>query len=125
MTRQKPKPTERHIRWNFEESPDTPEETLLHLVAVDNKYVASIFERILGQNGVSFGAVAQERELKGKVKGTRLQYLFRTYQGFIDPRKISWDKTGKIAFQDTDLRERKSKAFSIEDYVRNIYSPEG
>jgi hypothetical protein len=122
MKRARPEITDRHIRWNFEQSPDNPEKTLLHLVVVDNRFLPAIIERVLSQDAISFGSTEQVREVEGKVKGCRLKYLFRTYEGNIDPRMIKWDKTGKIAFQDTDLRERISPASSIEEYVEKIYS---
>ena len=115
---------QRHVRWNCEPSPDSPdpEITRMHLVVADNKDLSGTITKIILQDGVSFGSVEQIRETKGKVTGSNLRYLFRTYDGYIDPRKINPDAVGKIFVRDQDLRERASGSEGIEEYVAGLYS---
>ncbi|MGC9309075.1 MAG: hypothetical protein ACP5D2_00070 [Candidatus Nanoarchaeia archaeon] len=117
----KPKITERHIRWNCEPSQERDDETYLHILVVDNKNLDASLDRAVFQQGAHFGAVEIIKELTGKA-GHGLKYLFRTYAGQIDPARIDWDKTGKRAVRDHTLYERKSKAFSLDNYVENLFN---
>lgn len=110
---------ERHIRWNWEISPDSQEMVRYHFVIVDDKDREGIMRRITGQL-LAINPIEPIRKEEGKVKGTEFRYLFESYDTVVAPRMISWGNVRKIVKRDHELRERK--VGNIEDYVANAYS---
>lgn len=108
----------RHIRWNWEISPDEYQQGRYHIVVVDDKgrerILLGIYEQI---QKISF--VQEVRRVDGKVKNSRLRYLFVSFDSSIAPREIDWSKTGKIVRKNDDLYERVRG--DLGDYVAEYY----
>ncbi|HJX50054.1 MAG TPA: hypothetical protein VJ438_01190, partial [Candidatus Nanoarchaeia archaeon] len=85
---------ERHIRWNWEKSPDNEEMVRYHFVVVDDKDREGIMRRITEQL-LAINPIEPVREEEGKVKGTEFRYLFESYDTVVAPREISWTKIGR------------------------------
>tara|TARA_Y100000310_G_C20664025_1_gene806447 strand:+ start:302 stop:691 length:390 start_codon:yes stop_codon:yes gene_type:complete len=113
---------ERHIRWNWEVSPDQEESIRVHYVIVDNKNREGTIERILTaiQNksiiNNSFNKVRSE---EGKVKNTDFRYLFVSYDTLYSQQYVNPSQFFSPVKKDSDLVERTRT--NIEDYVANIY----
>lgn len=108
----------RHIRWNWEESPDRFQYARYHVVVVDDKRREGIFLGIL-QQIQRISSIETIRKVEGPVKESKLKYLFVSFDTIVAPREIDWSKTGKVVRQDINLYERK--VGNIEDYVSNLY----
>lgn len=117
----------RHVRWNFEKSPmsdelsegaDSAAYARYHFVVVDDRSRQGIMERII-MPLAKYGEVIPVRSVEGKVRGTRLRYLFASYDSRIKPEMLELHKLGKLVIMDPDLRERKRG--NIEDYVAREY----
>ncbi|MBI2499166.1 hypothetical protein HYV88_02900 [Candidatus Woesearchaeota archaeon] len=108
---------ERHVRWNWEISPEYGL-VRYHIVVIDDKSRETTIERLLEQMQ-KYGFVERIRRSEGKVIGTDYRYLFESYDTPIAPREIDFSKTRKPVKQDQALRERKKG--NIEDYVSRIY----
>lgn len=110
----------RHIRWNWENSPDSEDMVRYHFVIVDDKFREGTMENILMQIQ-NFGSLEIVRSEEGKVEGTKFRYLFHSYDSNVAPRILDWSKV-KNCFvkRDSQLRERR-RGF-IEDYVFGLYS---
>lgn len=109
----------RHIRWNFEPSPDTLETGRYHFVVVDDKDREGIMERILEQVR-NYGGIEHIRTIEGKVTDSRYRFLYQSWDANVDPNKIDWEKIGKPVKRDRDLRERQNSQ-GIEDYLVRTY----
>jgi len=117
---------DRHVRGNWEKSPDLPdvegiEAIRYHFVIVDDRDREGILRRILDQIQKISAIVMVREGIIGKVKGTRLKYLFATYDTYVAPRELDLTKARKPVKRDEDLRERKEGSGGIEDYVANLY----
>jgi len=110
---------ERHVKWNWEKSPDNEEMVRYHFVIVDDKDREGIMRRITEQL-LAINPVQLIRSVEGKVKRTEFRYLFESYDTLVAPREISWEKVRKPIRRDAELRERK--VGNIEDYVADAYS---
>jgi hypothetical protein len=110
---------ERHIRWNWEESPDDPELARYHFVIVDDKYREKTLEKFLHHLQSWGGPINRVRETGGKVKGTEYRYLFVSCDSNQAPKMLSSRKVSLPIKRDGDLRERVRG--SIEDYVAKTY----
>src|SRR3989344_8550098 len=108
---------ERHVRWNWEISPESGL-VRYHIVVVDDKGRDTTIERLLEQIQ-KYGFVESIRRVDGKVAGTDYRYLFVSYDTPIAPREIDFTETRKPVKRDANLRERMKG--SIEDYVARIY----
>ncbi len=112
----------RHIRWNWQESPDARDQdgndsVRYHFVVVEDRNRKGIMNQIL-EGLAQYGGVTPVREVEGDVKDSKLKFLFCSYDTLIRPEKINWPN-GKPLKMDRDLRERQRR--NIEDYVRNKY----
>lgn len=110
---------ERHVRWNWERSPDDDDMVRYHFVVVDDKDRPGIVRRILEQLQ-ECSSVIPVRTAEGKVKDTEFRYLFESYDAPVAPKMIRWEQVSKRIIKDSDLRERTKG--SIENYVASIYS---
>ena len=109
----------RHIRWNWERSPDDPEKVRYHFIDVDDKNRKGIMNRIL-QPLTKWGVVIPIRkDIEGNVKNSRLKYLFESFDSDQKPSMLDLIKLGKPVKRDFDLYERKRG--DIENYVANLY----
>ncbi len=115
--------TERHIRWNWQKSPDLEKGVRYHFVVVDDKKRGETLDMILGclQSG---GAIEEVRtRIEGEVKSSKNKYLFSSFDSLGRPDLINWTKIGKPVVKDGELYERKSNR-GIEEYVEKLYSGE-
>ena len=115
--------TERHVRWNWEISPDNNNLVRYHFVVVDDKnrdmIMNSLVERISNFGIINF-PVRLIRTRKGKVRNSGMSYLFQSYDSRIKQKGFSGLE--KPTKRDLDLKERIRRGYSIEDYVGRIYS---
>lgn len=119
MKRQSYFGTDRHIRWNWEQSPDNPMLVRYHVVVVDDKKRSRILEGIFQQIQRVNSGIEVVRKVRGNVSGSKMKYLFSSFDASSAPSVINWTRTGKAVRQDTDLYERKRG--NIEDYVSRVY----
>ena len=113
---------ERHIRVNWEKSPENPECMRYHIAVVDDKNRRQTLLKII-EPFFEWGNVIPIREkIEGKVEGTRLKYLFESYDINQKPTIANLTGLGKPVKRDYDLTERIKSGCSIEEYVARIYS---
>jgi len=112
----------RHVRWNWQTSPDHEERVRYHFVVVDDKFrggkLDQIKENIRSKTIMNF-PFEEIRRLEGKVVGTNFRYLFVSCDTVYSPSLVSFESVSKNIKKDTDLIERKRG--NIEDYVANLY----
>jgi hypothetical protein len=113
-------PKTRHVLWNWEKSPDSIELVRYHIIVADDKRREGTMESVLQQIQRVSSGIESIRRMEGKFAGTKLRYLFSSFDTPVSPIVINWFKTEKLVIQDKDLYERKTG--SIEDYVINLYS---
>ncbi len=114
---------ERHIRWNYEVSPDSPDSLRYHFIVVDDKNreetMNSLVKKI-SERGIVSSPVKPVRKRQGKVEGSELRYLFESYDS---PLKIgNFLSIRKPMKRDPDLKERIAPGSNVEQYVERIYS---
>ncbi len=110
----------RHIRWNWERSPESDRLVRYHFIVVDDRNRSGIMNKILEQfQKVSSGIEQIGKNQEGKVKGTEFRYLFSTFDTALCPNVIDFTKIGKPVKRDGDLIEGTRR--SIEDYVSRVY----
>ena len=112
----------RHIRWNWEKSPDSEETVRYHLIIVDDRFRESKLEKIkinFREETIINYPFEEIRSVGGKVKGTPFRYLFVSYDTIYSPSLLSFKGISENVKKDLDLRERKRG--NIEDYVANLY----
>ena len=108
----------RHIRWNWEISPDNFELVRYHFIIVDDKNREGIMNKILNKMQ-KISCIKKIRRVEGKVISSKFRYLFETYDSFTAPNMINFSEIGRNIKKDENLRERTKG--NIEDYVSNIY----
>jgi len=113
----------RHLRWNYEESPDSSvgDDPMLryHFVVVNDKNREGIMNSLAEQ--LSFtGPIVSIRKKEGKVRWSKFRYLFRSYDSTTAPRELDFRKVVKSFKRDYDLKEKLKG--NIEYYVERIYS---
>ncbi len=110
----------RHIRWNWEPSPENPRELIRYqVIVVDDKGREKIRNQIFEQLQKVSSGIEMIRERQGKVAGSNLRYLFSTFDTVLSPEIIDFTKISKPLKRDFDLAERKRG--DIEDYVAELY----
>jgi hypothetical protein len=112
----------RHIRWNWEQSPERDADNnpyvRYHFVVVDDRNRAGILNEAVTPLS-SYGELIPLRSLEGKAEGTRYRYLLSTFDSRIKPDFLKLHELGKVVIMDPDLRERIRG--TIENYVSRIY----
>ena len=123
QTRKRVYKKERHIRWNWEKSPDNSDSARYHFIVVDDKNrdmtMNSLVERI-SKKGIVNSPVELIRTRGGKIKDSDLFYLFESYDSQI--KTTGFLGLGKPVKRDLNLKERVRSGYSIEDYVEITYS---
>ena len=84
----------RHIRWNWEASPDNFELVRYHFVIIDDKNREGIINKILDKMQ-KISCIEKIRSAEGKVIGSKFRYLFETYDSFTAPNMINFSEIGK------------------------------
>jgi hypothetical protein len=107
----------RHIAHHSERLADG---VRVHVVVVDDKNREEIHNRVLGYLR-QCGGVEQVRSCEGRVKDSKMHYLFRSYVTDADPNLIQWTQLGRPVVEDTELFERRSSD-GIEVYVDKKYA---
>jgi hypothetical protein len=112
--------TDRHLRWNWEQSPDDRGKVRYHVIVVDNKQrprrLFSVLEQIQ-----SFSSVEPIRQIEDKVENSPHRYLFESFDVNVKPAEIDFSKIGLPVVRDKELYERLCTS-GIENYVMGIYS---
>ncbi|MBT4257675.1 hypothetical protein HOD88_00630 [archaeon] len=110
----------RHIRWNWEQSPDNEEMARYHFVIVDDKNRAQSLQVLISQLVRYNPGIEKIREsVEGKVFDSRLKYLFSSWDSVTIPEHLEIFRLGKPVKRDHDLVERVRG--NIVDYVANTY----
>ena len=112
----------RHVRWNWEKSPDNDEMARYHFIIVDDKDRKGKMKKILDSiraRVVSNYPFEIIRSSEGKVVGTEFRYLFESYDALYSPSLLSMGSLFQRQVRDVNLYERK--VGNIEDYVSNLY----
>jgi len=112
----------RHVRWNWEQSPDNEELVRYHFIIIDDKYREGKLERIksnIKEKSIINYSFEEIRRTGGKVVGTDFRYLFVTCDTAYTHTYVSFEGVSKNIRKDPDLRERKRG--DIEDYVADLY----
>jgi len=114
----------RHIRWNWEESPDNFFDgnpmVRYHFVVVDDKNREVKMGSIIKQLTDIQQGIVEVREIEGKIKDAKFRYLFRSYDSPVAPSNLHLWKISSLVKHDKNLKERVRG--SIEDYVVNQYN---
>jgi hypothetical protein len=113
----------RHIRWNWEQSPERDADNnpyvRYHFVVVDDRNRAGILNEAVTPLS-SYGELIPLRSLEGKAAGTRYRYLLSSFDSKIKPDFLRLHTLGKVVIMDPDLKERIRG--NIEAYVDRVYS---
>lgn len=109
----------RHIRWNWESSPDSIELVRYHFVIVDDKNRKGILNKVLEEFQKVSSGIEIIREREGKVAESKFRYLFSSFDTILSPNILNFNKLNKQIKRDYDLYERQKG--NIEDYVAEIY----
>ncbi len=109
----------RHVRWNWEESPDDSQLVRYHVIVVDDRDREGIFRRVTDRIQ-KYSWLKLVRDTDGKVKNSRLLYLFRSFDTPLAPREIDWSRVSENVKRDPKLYERE--VGNIEDRVSDFYS---
>jgi len=116
---------QRHVRWNWEESPDNEYDgnpmVRYHLVVVDDRNRDGIVRKFLGELDKVRGGQIKIRRREGKVKDTDYRFLFVSYDSSVSPEMVDWSNVKKKVIRDKELWERKDSSDGIEDYVNRLY----
>lgn len=112
------KKIERHVRWNWEPSPDLYDGVRYHFIVVDDKNRGVTLNKITEQIK-RLGMLISIRQVEEKVRNSNMRYLFESYDSDIAPREINFSRLKKKIKRDYNLAERKIG--SIEDYAARIY----
>lgn len=108
----------RHIRWNWEQSPDDNTLVRYHFIVVDDKNREGMMNNILPQI-TGQGPIQPIRTVEGKVVNSGFRYLFVSCDSRTDSNMINWSKINRPIKKDPDLIERQRG--TIEEYVSRIY----
>ena len=114
---------ERHIRWNWEISPEDSEKVRYHFVVVDDKdrketmYKILIGLRTASPNGHPLELI---KTLEGQVLGTKLRYLYQCYDTEVKSEMLRLYNVKLPKIKDIRLKERK-KGINLTDYIERIY----
>jgi len=119
---------ERHVRWNYEESPSDKsyEDKKLvryHIVIADDRFLEEKLERLylnFQEKSIITHSFEEVRPRKsGKFLDTGLDYLFVSFDTEYPYSFVSFEGVSQNVKRDPDLRERK--VLKIEDYVERSY----
>lgn len=113
----------RHIRWNWEQSPENKEMVRYHFVVVDDKNRSEKIARVMSY-AINKSIINQifdpiRKDIEGRVKDSGLRYLFETYDSKYPPDFVNPKNVFKNVIKDSALVERK--VLKIEDYVERLY----
>jgi hypothetical protein len=115
--------TERHVRWNWEESQerdaDNHNYVRYHFVVVDDRDREGLMNQLTSRLSM-YSEVIEVRSCEGRVAESKLRYLYKTFDCVTKPDMIDWSSLNKPIKKDRDLRERKRG--NVEDYVAGVYS---
>lgn len=114
------KKNSRHIEYNWEKSPDDDSKVRQHFIIVDDKNRKGTLNMILEQLSNINSGLEEIRNEEGNVEGSKLKYLFASYDSLNAPNLIDWSKINKPVKQNKDLYERQRG--NLEDYVANRFS---
>ena len=112
----------RHVRWNWEQSPDNDLLVRYHIVVVGNKKRKQVVEKIYKDLGRITGGIEEKRRVEGKVSGSKFRYLLVSFDHPIAPGYVRWYDLGCLVIKEDELYERKKKGFFIESFVADLYS---
>ncbi len=109
----------RHIRWNWEKSPESGESVRYHFIVVDDRNRKETMNIILEQIQQTNSGIEIIRERNGRVDNSRFGYYFLTFDTVVAPKELDLIKLGKPIRRDRDLKERERG--SLENYVAKFY----
>ena len=112
----------RHIRWNWERSPNQVEELVrYHFIVVDDRNREGIMNRIIEPLQM-YDALRTVREgTTFDVFDSKLKALFATYDSLIKPEFLELYRFRNPVKRDDNLKERIRG--NLDDYVCNFFYP--
>ncbi|MDP2673252.1 MAG: hypothetical protein Q8O84_05560 [Nanoarchaeota archaeon] len=124
LSKNRVKKNSRHIRWNWQKSPDSEEMIRCHFIVVDDKNRNGKMEKIL--DGALNKSIIQcmfdeIRSVEGKVEGSKFKYLFKTYDTAYTPAYLNPKTIFPFVIRDKELYERQKDFEGIVKYVAKIY----
>lgn len=114
----------RHIRWNWQKSPDSAEMIRCHFIVVDDKNRKEKIEKILDSalnKSIIHCMFNEIRSIEGKVKGSKFKYLFKTYDTEYTPEYVNPKSLFPFVIKDKELYERQKDFEGICKYVAKFY----
>lgn len=113
----------RHVRWNWEQSPDNNLLVRYHVIVVDDRRREEPFEMVFQQIEYISSGIEIIRNCEGNLGNSRLKYLFKSFDTPVGPGIIDWTKIrkGKYVRQDRRLLYERKKG-NLEDSVARFYS---
>lgn len=110
----------RHIRWNWQPSPDDSKIARYYFVIVDEvKGRRNKLNKILQQFQEVSAGIDKIYDVKGKVKDSSFMYLFYVCDSRLAPDVLNLKNISKLVIQDQELYERKE--LDVKKYVERIY----
>jgi hypothetical protein len=115
----------RHVRWNWQSSPESTEDNQLvryHFLIADDRFLEGKLDRIISnaqEKSIINYNFNEIRNMKGKFKSAGLNYLFKTYDSNCTPNFINFEGVSENIKKDKDLVERTG--LKIEDYIERVY----
>ena len=114
----------RHIRWNWQRSPDSAEMVRCHFIVVDDKNREEKIEKILDSalnKSIIHCMFNEIRSVEGKVRGSEFRYLFKTYDTSYTPKYLNPKAIFPLVIKDKELYERQKDFEGICKYVAKLY----
>jgi len=121
-------PKERHIRFNYTESPENGEslngliKLRYYFVVQDDRFRESAIEKILWnfqKKSIIHFPFEKIDKSEGKAVGTDYRYLYIAYDTFYSPTLLSFEGISKNVKRDSDLRDSTRR--TAKEYVHRIY----
>jgi hypothetical protein len=118
---------ERHLRWDWEPSPNRSEDRGLiryHFVSIDDRNPKGNIERLLknmqGKSVINHSFEEIENVI-GSLRDSDLKYVYNCYDSECTPDYVSFEGVSNRIKKDENLSGRKF--ILVKDYLERIYGP--
>ena len=104
------------VRWNYEKNRNNMDETLLHLLIIDEDPHRKL-NGILYRQCRGLDCVEQVRLSQGAVGRSKYRYLLITLKGDINPEETGIEELPDTLYHDRSLYERRGTS-TLEQYAK-------